>query len=64
MRGNRVISVFISTGVKSDAMPNLVNTEKRSAAIQLKNLDLDLVIDDTVEEYSSSITSGVNMPWP
>ena len=58
VRGNRVISVFISTGVKSDAMPNLVNTEKRSAAIQLKNLDLDLVIDDTVEEYSSSITSG------
>ena len=58
VKGNRVISVFVSTGAKTEAMPNLVNTEKRSASLQLKNLDLDLVIDDTLEEYSETITAG------
>ncbi len=58
VKGNRVISVFVSTGVKSEQMPNLINTERRNAVLQLKNLDLDLVIDDTVEEYSDSITAG------
>ena len=58
VKGNRVISVFISTGIKSDKMPNLVNTEYRNATIQLKNLDLDLVISEPVEEYSDSINSG------
>lgn len=58
VKGNRVISVFISTGVKSDEMPNLINTEYRSGIIQLKNLDLDLIINDPIEEYNDSITSG------
>ena len=39
-------------------MPNLINTERRNAALQLKNLDLSLVVDDTLEEYSESITAG------
>ena len=58
VKGNRVISVFISSGVKSDKMPNLVNTEYRNATIQLKNLDLDLIVSEPVEEYSDSINSG------
>ncbi len=58
VKGNRVISVFVSTGIKSEQMPNLVNKEYRSATIQLKNLDLDLVISEPIEEYSDSITAG------
>ena len=58
VKGNRVISVFVSTGARTESMPNLVNTERRNAALQLKNLDLDLAIDDTLEEYSESITAG------
>lgn len=58
VKGNRVISVFVSTGAKTEKMPNLVNSERRNAALQLKNLDLDLTIDDTLEEYSETITAG------
>lgn len=58
VKGNRVISVFVSTGAKTEKMPNLVNSERRNAALQLKNLDLSLVVDDTLEEYSESITAG------
>ena len=58
VKGNRVISVLVSTGARTESMLNLVNTERRNAALQLKNLDLDLVIDDTLEEYSESITAG------
>ena len=58
VKGNRVISVFVSTGARTESMPNLVNTERRNAALQLKNLDLSLVVDDTLEEYSESITAG------
>jgi beta-lactam-binding protein with PASTA domain/tRNA A-37 threonylcarbamoyl transferase component Bud32 len=58
VKGNRVISVFVSSGAKTEKMPNLVNSERRNAALQLKNLDLSLVVDDTLEEYSESITAG------
>ena len=58
VKGNRVISVFVSTGVKSEPMPNLVNTEYRNATIQLKNLDLGLIVSEPVEEFSDSINSG------
>ena len=58
VKGNRVISVFVSTGAKTEKMPNLVNSERRNASLQLKNLDLDLTIDDTLEEYSETITAG------
>ncbi len=58
VKGNRVISVFVSTGARTESMPNLINTERRNAALQLKNLDLSLVVDDTLEEYSESITAG------
>ena len=57
VKGNRVISVFVSTGARTESMPNLVNKEYRDAALQLTNLDLDLVINDPVEEYSN-ITKG------
>ena len=57
VKGNRTISVFVSSGAKTEKMPNLVNKEYRDATLQLTNLDLDLVINDPVEEYSN-ITKG------
>ena len=57
VKGNRVISVFVSSGAKTEKMPNLVNKEYRDATLQLTNLDLNLVVNDPVEEYSS-ITKG------
>ena len=38
-------------------MPNLINKEYRDATLQLTNLDLNLVVNDPVEEYSN-ITKG------
>jgi len=55
---NREITVFVSTGVKSGVMPNIVNQEHRAAAVMLRQLDLNLVIDDTAEEYSDDISAG------
>ena len=57
VKGNRTISVFVSSGAKTEKMPNLINQEYRDAALQLTNLDLDLIVSDPVEEYSS-ITKG------
>ena len=57
VRDKREITVFVSTGVKSDVMPDVVNKEHRAAALQLRSLDLDLVIDEAVEEYSD-FTAG------
>ena len=57
VKGDRVISVFVSTGIKTEPMLNLVGQEYRSATIQLKNLDLDLKFENT-EDYSDSVTSG------
>ena len=57
VKGDRNISVFVSTGVRTEPMPNLVGQEYRAAKIQLKNLDLDLVFEDA-EWYSDSVTSG------
>ena len=57
VKGNRVISVFVSSGAKTEKMPNLVNKEYRDATLQLTNLDLNLVVNDPAEEYSS-ITKG------
>ena len=58
VRDKREITVFISTGVKSDVMPDVVNKEHRAAAVLLRALDLDLVIDETAEEYNDSISAG------
>ncbi len=58
VRDNREISVFISTGVKSDVMPDIVNTEHRAAAVRLRTLDLDLVIDEAAEEYNDDVSAG------
>ena len=57
VKGNRTISVFVSSGAKTEKMPNLINREYRDAALQLTNLDLDLIVSDPVEEYSN-ITKG------
>ena len=57
VKGNRVISVFVSSGAKTEKMPNLINKEYRDATLQLTNLDLNLVVNDPVEEYSN-ITKG------
>ena len=58
VRDNREITVFVSTGVKSAEMPNLVNQEHRAASILLRQTDLSLTIDDSSEEYSDTISSG------
>jgi len=58
VKGNRVISVFLSTGVKSDVMPELKGTEYRGAIIALRQLGLDLDIRSDEEEYSDEIEAG------
>lgn len=58
VRDNREITVFVSTGVKSEIMPDVVNKEHRAAALLLRALDLDLVIDETAEEYNDDISAG------
>ena len=58
VRDNREITVFVSTGVKSDIMPDVVNKEHRAAALQLRALDLDLVVNEAAEEYNDSISAG------
>lgn len=57
VKGDRNISVFVSTGIRMEPMPNLVGQEYRAAKIQLKNLNLDLGFEDA-ELYSDSVTSG------
>ena len=57
VKGERNVSVFVSTGVKTEPMLNLIGQEYRAATIQLKNLDLDLVFENA-EAYSDSVTSG------
>lgn len=58
VRENREITVFVSTGVKSGTMPNLIWQEHRAAAVMLRQLDLNLVIDDATEEYNDDISAG------
>ncbi len=58
VRENREITVFVSAGVKSGKMPDVVNKEHRAATILLRQLDLNLVIDDTSEEYNDSVSAG------
>ena len=58
VRDNREISVFVSTGTKIDTMPNVVNQEHRAATILLRQLAVNVVIDDSAEEYSDSVSAG------
>ena len=58
VRDNREISVFVSTGIKLDTMPNVVNQEHRAATILLRQLAVNVVIDDSAEEYSDSVSAG------
>lgn len=60
VKGNRVISVLISTGVKTDVMPPLIGQEHRTGVIQLKNLDMNLEIQHT-EQFSDDIAMGCIM---
>ena len=57
VKANRVISVFISTGVKTDVMPMLTGQEYRTGVIQLKNMDMDLNVQRT-EQFSDTVASG------
>ena len=58
VRDNREISVVVSTGVKSGIMPNVINQEHRAARIKLRELDLGLVVENSAEEYSDTISAG------
>ncbi|MBQ9459771.1 MAG: Stk1 family PASTA domain-containing Ser/Thr kinase [Oscillospiraceae bacterium] len=58
VRANREISVFVSSGVKTALMPNVVKQEHRTAQITLRQLDLGLVVDDATEEFSDTIPPG------
>ncbi|MBO4913697.1 MAG: Stk1 family PASTA domain-containing Ser/Thr kinase [Oscillospiraceae bacterium] len=58
VRENREINVFVSTGIKTGTMPNVVNQEHRAAAVMLRQLDLNLTVDDATEEYSDDISPG------
>ena len=58
VKENREISVFVSTGVKSELMPNLIGKEHRAAAVLLRDLGLNLVINETEEEYSTTVSAG------
>ena len=57
VKGNRVISVLISTGVKTDVMPPLTGQEYRTGMIQLKNLEMNLEIQHT-EQFSDDVAMG------
>ncbi len=58
VRENHDISVFVSTGVKSGEMPNVINQEHRAAKIMLRELGLNLEVNVSEEEYSSSVSAG------
>ncbi|MBQ1834900.1 MAG: Stk1 family PASTA domain-containing Ser/Thr kinase, partial [Oscillospiraceae bacterium] len=60
VKGNRVISVLISTGVKTDVMPPLTGQEYRTGMIQLKNLEMNLEIQHT-EQFSDDVAMGCIM---
>ena len=58
VKENRLISVFLSTGAHTETMPALIGKEYRSATIQLRQLGLDLNIEEPIEHYSDSYTAG------
>ncbi len=58
VRENREISVFVSTGIKSDTMPNVINQEHRAAKIILRELGLNLEVNVSSEEYSDTVPAG------
>ena len=54
VRSNREIQVFVSTGEKTDAMPNVVGQEHRVAKINLNQLGLELNLDNAKFEYNDA----------
>ena len=58
VKENRRISVFVSTGAHTESMPALIGKDYRSGIIQLRQLGLDLVIEEPIENYSESYTAG------
>ncbi|MBQ1242072.1 MAG: Stk1 family PASTA domain-containing Ser/Thr kinase [Oscillospiraceae bacterium] len=58
VRTNRKIEVFVSKGIKTAEMENVIGQEYRVAQINLKALELDLDLSDLRYEFSESYTSG------
>jgi len=58
VRENREITVFVSTGVKSGIMPNVINQEHRAARILLRGMGLNLEVNSSGEEYSDTVSAG------
>ncbi len=58
VRTNRKIEVFLSKGVKTAEMENVIGQEYRLAQINLKSLELDLDLSDLRYEFSEHFTSG------
>lgn len=54
VRSNREIQVFVSTGEKTDIMPNVVGQEHRVAKINLNQLGLELNLDNAKFEYNDA----------
>ncbi len=54
VRSNREIQVFVSTGEKTDTMPNVVGQEHRVAKINLNQLGLELNLDNAKFEYNDA----------
>ena len=58
VRTNRKIEVFVSKGIKTAEMENVIGQEYRVAQINLKALELDLDLSDLRYEFSENYTSG------
>ena len=58
VRGNREITVFVSAGIKSGLMEDVVGQEYRAAGLILKQLELDLDYSTVNYVYSDNYTSG------
>ena len=52
------IEVYISTGVDSDEMPNLVGEDYQAARVKLLNMNLDLQIVEPDSVYSTEVPAG------
>ena len=58
VKESRKISVFVSSGIKTDEMPDLIGHEYRSAELALERLGLDLQKPVIVEEKSEDYTQN------
>lgn len=59
IKSDLVIRVVVSSGVRTDQMPNLVNQEAQAAKVSMRKLIEDLKLSiDTQEEFSDEVTMG------